>query len=310
MLTKPARGTLPPLTAFVVSAAIAVPLLFPSLALAHAIAGSRVFPATMAVDDPGVGDELNLEFGHLKSDSDDGENQNTNTTSLEWDKLITPSFALSVLATYVNVNAPNEGSANGFDNVQIGVKYRFYVNEAHEFMASVGATAELGGTGASAIANPHSAITPTLYFGKGFGDLPDSLKYLKPLAVTGTVGPRVTMNSADPDALSWGVTVQYSLPYLQHVVQDVGLKAPFSNLIPVVEFPMSTCTGGPCSGHTTGTINPGILWLNRWGQFGVEAQVPINHASGTGVGILLQAHLYLDDVLPHSVGKPLFGKGE
>ncbi|KVQ56757.1 hypothetical protein [Burkholderia territorii] len=309
MRTIPARGNVQ-LSALIAPATIAALLLFPSLASAHAIAGNRVFPATMAVDDPGVGDEINLEFGHAKSLTDDGDEQNTNTTSLEWDKLITPNFALSVVGTYVNINAPNGGSARGFDNFAFGVKYRFYVNEKHEFMASVGAVAELGGTGVRSIADPHSAITPTLYVGKGFGDLPDSLKYLKPLAITGTLGPRLTMNSADPDSLSWGVTVQYSLPYLQNFVQDVGLKAPFNNLIPVVEFPMSTCTGGPCSGHTTGSINPGLLWLNRWGQFGVEAVIPVNHASGKGVGILLQAHLFLDDVMPNSLGKPFFGKGE
>lgn len=306
----PARGSMPMLAALIAPATIAIPLLFPSLASAHAIAGNRVFPATMAVDDPGVGDEINLEFGHAKSLTDDGDEQNTNTTSLEWDKLITPSVALSVVGTYVNVNAPNGGSARGFDNFAIGVKYRFYVNEKHELMASVGAVAELGGTGSRSIADPHSAITPTLYVGKGFGDLPDSLEYLKPLAITGIIGPRLTMNNADPDSLSWGVTVQYSLPYLQNFVQDVGLKAPFSNLVPVVEFPMSTCTGGPCSGHTTGSINPGLLWLNRWGQFGAEAVIPVNHASGKGVGVLFQAHLFLDDVMPHSLGKPFFGKGE
>jgi hypothetical protein len=38
--------------------------------------------------------------------------------------------------------------------------------------------------------------------------------------------------------------------------------------------------------------------------------IPVNHASGKGVGVLFQAHLFLDDVLPNSLGKPLFGKGE
>src|ERR1700674_1748811 len=309
MRTFSARGGMPTLAALVVPAAAAATLLYPSFATAHAVAGNRVFPATMAVDDPGVGDEVNMEFGHVKSDTGDGDSKNTNTTTLEWDKLITPSFALTGTGTYVNVNAPNGGSARGFDNFTVGVKYRFYVNEAHEFMASAGVIAELGDTGSKAIANPHSAITPTLYVGKGFGDLPDGLKYLRPFAITGTIGPRVTMNSSDPDSLSWGVTVQYSLPYLQNFVQDVGLKAPFSNLIPLVEFPMNTCTGGPCSGHTTGSINPGVIWLNRWGQLGVEAVIPVNHASGKGVGVLLQAHLYLDDGLHNSIGTLFFGKG-
>jgi hypothetical protein len=292
--------------------AVALCALAPSLlsfdAVAHSVAGNRVFPATLAVDDPGVADEVNFEFGHVKTQTDDGSDINTNTSTFEWDKLITSSFGLSVTGTYVNINAPNDGSARGFDNWTVGAKYRFYVNERHEFMASVGAFAELGGTGAKSIANPHSAITPTLFFGKGFGDLPDYLKYLKPIAITGTVGPRVTLNSADPDSLSWGVTVQYSLPYLQTFVQDLGLKQPFSNMVPIVEFPMSTCTGSPCSGHTTGSINPGVIWLNRWGQLSAEAVVPVNHASGTGVGFLLQVHLFLDDLLPRSLGKPIFGE--
>src|SRR5260370_31601031 len=105
------------LVASIISAAATTASLFiPSLAAAHAIAGNRVFPATMAVDDPGVGDEINLGFGHVKSDTGDGETQNTNTTTLEWDKLITPSFALSVTGTYVNLNPPNGGSARPFDN--------------------------------------------------------------------------------------------------------------------------------------------------------------------------------------------------
>src|ERR1700730_6825232 len=112
-----------------------VPSLLSSGASAHAVAGNRVFPATMAGDDPGVGDEVNLEFGHVKSDTGDGDTQNTNTTTLEWDKLITPSFALLATGTYVNLNAPNGGSARGFDNFVVGAKYRLYVNDAHELMA-------------------------------------------------------------------------------------------------------------------------------------------------------------------------------
>jgi hypothetical protein len=84
------------------------------------------------------------------------------------------------------------------------------------------------------------------------------------------------------------------------------LPQPFSNLYLVVEAPMSACTAGACSGQTTGTINPGVLWLNRYGQFGVEAQIPVNRLTGNHVGVLLDAHLYFDDIFPNSLGKPLF----
>jgi hypothetical protein len=34
---------------------------------------------------------------------------------------------------------------------------------------------------------------------------------------------------------------------------------------------------------------------------------PVNHASGTGVGFLGQLHLYLDDMFPNTIGRPLLG---
>jgi hypothetical protein len=89
-------------------------------------------------------------------------------------------------------------------------------------------------------------------------------------------------------------------------VKDLGLPQPLAGAYLVVEAPMATCTAGACAGQTTGTINPGVLWLNRWGQFGVEAQIPVNHLTGNHVGVLFDAHLFLDDIFPSSIGKPLF----
>ncbi|MFM0059373.1 hypothetical protein PQR64_27460 [Paraburkholderia phytofirmans] len=269
----------------------------PTLADAHAIAGNRVFPATMAVDDPGVGDEANLQFGHQRVPGDDGD-QSINTFDFEYDKLITPRLAVSVDGTYAMQNNPR---ARGFDNFGVGLKYLLYVNDAHEFMTSVGVDTELGGTGSRAIADNFSTISPTVYVGKGMGDLPDSLAYLRPIAITGEAGPALTTGAGQPNAFNYGFTVQYSLPYLQQHVRDVGLPQPFANLIPLVEIPLSRSQG-----QTTGTVNPGFIWINRYGQFGVEAQIPINRASGSHVGILVQAHIFFDDVAPTTIGKPLF----
>jgi hypothetical protein len=58
---------------------------------------------------------------------------------------------------------------------------------------------------------------------------------------------------------------------------------------------------------TTGTINPGVIWVGNYFQVGLEAIVPINRASGSGVGVLAQLHLYLDDIFPRTIGQPLFG---
>jgi hypothetical protein len=58
---------------------------------------------------------------------------------------------------------------------------------------------------------------------------------------------------------------------------------------------------------TTGTINPGFLWIGNGFQVGVEALIPINRQSGTNVGVIAQLHFYLDDLDPHGIGKPIFG---
>lgn len=266
-------------------------------ASAHAIAGDRVFPSTMAVDDPGVGDEANFEYGHQRVPGDNGD-QSINTFSFEYDKLITSRLALSVDGAYVTQNNP---SARGFDNFGVGLKYLMYVNAPHEFMTSVGVHTELGGTGSHAIANSFSTISPTIYVGKGMGDLPASLAYLRPVAITAEAGPSLTTGAGQPNSFDYGFTVQYSLPYLQQQVHDFGLPQPLSNIVPIVEIPLSRSQG-----QTTGTINPGFIWVNRYGQFGVEAQIPINSASGSHVGILVQAHLFFDDIAPKTLGKPLF----
>jgi hypothetical protein len=98
--------------------------------------------------------------------------------------------------------------------------------------------------------------------------------------------------------VNWGFSVQYSLQYLQTVVRDVGLPAPFSRMIPLVEIPLETPVNGPSAGRTTGSVNPGLIWFGRYVQLGIEAVIPINRASGRNVGVLGQVHFYLDDILP------------
>ncbi|WP_321902545.1 hypothetical protein [Paraburkholderia tropica] len=283
--------------AYALTLALACLALAPHLAHAHAIAGDRVFPATLSVDDPGVGDEADLQFGHQRVPGDAGD-QNVNTFDFEYDKLITPRLAFSVDGGYVMQNNP---TAHGFDNFGVGLKYLLYVNDAHEFMTSVGVDADIGGTGSRAIADNFSTISPTIYAGKGMVDLPDALAWLRPIAITGEAGPALTTGGGQPNAFNYGFTFQYSLPYLQQHVHDLGLPQPFSNLIPLVEVPLSRSQG-----QTTGTVNPGFIWMNRYGQLGIEAQIPINRASGSHVGILVQTHIFFDDVAPHSIGKPLF----
>src|SRR5260221_6574413 len=82
--------------------------------------------------------------------------------------------------------SPGSRLRTGFDNVVVGGKYQFLLDAEHEMIVSVGANAEIGGTGRASIgAGRVSTITPGLFFGKGLGDLPDSVLALPPFALTG-----------------------------------------------------------------------------------------------------------------------------
>ena len=95
--------------------------------------------------------------------------------------------------------------------------------------------------------------------------------------------------------------------YLQGQVKDIGLRAPFDHLIPLIEFSFETPLDRGQDGETTGTINPGVIWAGKYFQVGAEAVIPINSHSGSDVGFIAQLHFYLDDLFPHTIGRPLFG---
>ena len=152
----------------------------------HEIVGNRFFPATLAIDDPGVNDELAFPTVSMFKTGDD-PSANELDISAEFSKRITEDFAISVAPTWTHLYAPGGPAmmgASGFQNLETTFKYRVYKNAEHEFVLSAGLNIEWGGSGAQDVgAERFTTYTPTLYFGKGLGDLPVS--FLRPLAVTG-----------------------------------------------------------------------------------------------------------------------------
>jgi hypothetical protein len=275
---------------------------------AHGFVGDRFFPPTIATDDPFATDELLLpSVQYSKSPAGAGSPAiGTTDVGFEFDKEIFPKFALGISGDWLNQKPDGEPSSSGFDNFTLSTKYQLWQNDAHEAIFSIGGEWEMGGTGSKQVgADSASTFTPTIYFGKGFGDLPYALKYARPIAITGTLGEDLP-TSADPNSLEWGFALEYSLPYLQSQVKDIGLSAPFKNMIPVVEFSFDSPEnrGG---GVTTGTINPGILYETKYFQIGVEAIIPVNSATGSQVGGIVQLQIFLDDIWPKWFGHPLIG---
>jgi hypothetical protein len=302
--------------------AFAVALIFVALsaaeALAHCFVGARFLPATLATDDPCVADEMSLPTVSWSKTAD-------MPPATEWDvsvdfaKRITEDFGISIGQTWSQIHQPGGFTAAGFGNLETTAQYQLLKNSEHELALLLGLIVEWGGTGAvnSGLATPFSVLTPTFYFGKGFGDLPDSFGWLRAFAVTGQIGYQFPTRSFDivqgtpiPQVLAYGGSIQYSMPYLKSEIRDYQLPDFINHLIPIVEAQLSTPVANNFgnSSVTTGTINPGVIWIGSYFQVGAEAVIPVNRASGTGVGFLGQLHLYLDDMFPNSIiGRPLLG---
>jgi hypothetical protein len=288
-----------------------------SVALAHCIVGARFLPATIATDDPCVADEMSLPTVSWSRTGD-------TPPATEWDisgefsKRITEDFGISIGETWTQIRPPGGPTMAGFADLETTFQYQLLKDAPHELALLLALIVDWGGTGAAnaGIGTSYGTLTPTFYFGKGFGDLPSTMGWVRPFALTGQAGYQIPTSSYDlvqgaliPQVMVYGGSLQYSLPYLKSQVVDLHLPDFINHLIPLVEASLSTPVANNMGNSylTTGTINPGVIWVGSYYQVGVEATIPINRDSGTGVGVLAQLHLYLDDMFPSTLGQPLIG---
>ena len=289
--------------------------------------GKREFAVTRTVEDPLVADELLFpSILHIKRPGRRGEPPTRETgISGELLKTLTPNFGVSLAGSLIHLDPDEAPTLTGFDNLAVGLKYAFFVNPTHETILSAGLSWEVGGTGRRAVANSFDVVTPAIFWGKGFGDLPEDLRVLKPLAVTGVLGLEIPTRGTtrtirvkggqtevdvqrNPNALQWGFVVEYSLPYLQSSVKDTGLRTPVKELIPVVELAFQTFLDRGSGGQTNGTVNPGIIWQGDSVQIGLEAVITVNARTGKNVGVQASLIFFFDELFPKTLGRPLFGR--
>jgi len=275
-------------------------------AFAHAVCGDRIFPATLGIDDPGVGDELALPTVSYVG----GSTQSTDT-AFSYTKTILPGLGLSIQGGQTNAQG-----ATTSDALQTEVKYNFLCKSEHEFMASAGFKTNWANTGSTGVSTSYNIYSPVLDMGLGFGSLPSSLNALRPLAMTFELSETIPDPSStdalanDYDQLNWGFTVQYSLPYYNSHISEIKNDF-FKHIIPITEFsfsmPISNISNTPTGTNViTGYIQPGFIYSADTWQFALEATIPINSATGSDIGVKGELHFFFDDIFPQSIGKPIF----
>jgi hypothetical protein len=288
-----------------------------SHASAHCFVGARFFPATLAIDDPCVADEMSLP---TVAWSKTGDIPPATAVDISGDisKRITPDFGITIGENWSQIRQPGAPTLAGFADLETTFQYQLVKDGSHELAMLLGLIVDWGGTGATnaGIGTSYSVLTPTYYFGQGFGELPDTIGWARPIALTGQVGYQipttsfiVSQGAFVPQVLVYGASLQYSMPYLKSEVKDLQLPELINHLIPIVEAQLATPIANNFGNSfvTTGTINPGVIWVGSYFQVGLEAMIPVDRASGTGVGVLGQVHLYLDDMFPKTFGQPLIG---
>lgn len=283
-------------------------LALPAGARAHAVCGERIFPATLDINDPGVGDEISIPTLAEQPPAPDGTRE-FDLGAFSWTKTIfSPNTAIVISdgATFLHPGG------SGWDPLSTEFQWGNFCSDDHELIATLSFNINWANTGTGSQTQPFNTYEPVIDVGKGFGDLPKSLNPLRPLAVTFELSSTIPSHSwsdgsQNPTTLNGGFTIQYSLPYFNSQVAAIDSDF-FKHLIPITELAFSKPISNIASGtnEATGTIQPGFVYLAAKYQVAVEAILPLNRASGHGIGGIASIDLYLDDLLPNSLGKPLF----
>jgi hypothetical protein len=289
---------------------------------AHGIAGNRFFPGTLTFDDPAVADEAIVpNFSSFKH-PDSGGSVVDNRVNWSVFRLLTPTLGVGIDSGWIHRNWGN-APRSGFDVTSLSVKGLAYRNDVHEILVSAGFAWGIGHSGAKGVnANAPDLLQPGIFFGKGFGDLPDGLAWLRPFGITGAItlehpltgssinfgiDPQtsqvVPMLARNVDTLHWGFALEFSTLYLtsRFTPGKLPKEEPLKQLVPLVEFSFHS----PRGEKTVATMNPGLSYVAVTWQVTAEAIVPLNSEAGRSIGGRAQLLLFLDDLIPSLFGKPL-----
>src|SRR3981081_3409510 len=181
--------------------------------------GDRFFPSTLATTVPTPADFYNPPYFVKLPDTAVTHETDIPTT---YSRLVTKDWSVFFTETFRILDVANKGRLSGFDNLVIGTQYQLYTNPEHQFIVTVGGTAAIGGTGAPGIASSFSTLTPTIYIGKGFGDLPDSVAWLRPLTISATAAVAVPTESSTLSSLGTTESYAYAGVFKRHTTVPTG----------------------------------------------------------------------------------------
>jgi hypothetical protein len=274
---------------------------------AHGVVGQRSFI------EPFITEDVNPknEFVVARPEWDHSRDGRTLSLGFGLEKKISDRFSLTLDSEWDDITPKprDEPHASGFNNLGITLKYAFFINPEHEAITSV-ALESTAPTGTEQVgAEKDWSFKPFLLYGKGAGDLPNTLKYLRPLAVQGDAGFEISTDHDRTTTLAHNIAVEYSIPYLQSFVRDFGLRWPFNALIADTEFNFEHGVNGEEHGKTAAFVTPGFVYMDRYVEVGVAGRFPLNARAHEELdwGIVWIVDIFIDDIFPWTRWQPIGG---
>jgi hypothetical protein len=284
--------------------------IFSAPAHAFVAAGDRVFPGTLILPQIAPTDEAYIQGATPFGGTAPVPSNVSRRTDAIWffGKTLTERLGIRFRDVYTRLDPTVGSSRYGWQTLTATAQYEALLDRPHEFLFSVGVDRQFGGTGAGRV-QPRGfsgvgATTPSFYFGKGLGDL--DIGYFRPLAIAGSFGYVMADKSPRPDIATAGFAIEYSIPYLQSKVQALDVPDLIRSLTPITELFLTTPAGPAHGTPNTALIAPGVAYTGEGWQFGIEAMIPMTRATGRGLGVTAQLHVWLDYFFPNSIGRPVF----
>jgi len=295
------------------------------LAFAHGLAGNRFFPGTLAFDDPAVGDELDFPLVDVLPGTSGGIRDID--YGFQFTRLLTPTVALGVSSGVIQQFQNAHPQRTGFEQTSVEIKARIWEDDIHETLASASLVYSIGASGTNAVGSGGpDTLAPGVFFGQGFGALPDSLAFFRPFGISGAFAPQFPLEGSsaaaalnapagslptttkNPIIINWGLSIQYSTYYLTDRFTGGPPSAePLHQFVPLVEFAVASPLQDTAATRTVATADPGVAYVGSTWQVGAEAILPLDRGAGHGIGGRLQLLLFLDDLIPPVFGEPILG---
>jgi hypothetical protein len=205
-----------------------------------------------------------------------------NSESVYLEKTISSVSSFSIFAGYQRFEQEEEATTSS--NFELAYKRILIALPRHEFVFTINPSIELplgNNTGGS---ETHPRAGFDLLFQKGFGDLPDLMRVLRPVGVEGDWGWQSKATGARDDLISGDLELEYSLRYLDETVAANSVPRAIRDLTPHLDFDY----GQYLSAHRNSSapnlsLTPAIAWLNSTFEMNFGVQVALNRASsGTG----------------------------